>query len=34
VSAFGEIVADPAGYCVNIETTEFTDGALRGQLAD
>jgi hypothetical protein len=29
-----EIVADSADYCVNIETTEFTDGALRGQLAD
>jgi hypothetical protein len=29
-----EIVADSADYGVNIETTEFTDGALRGQLAD
>ena len=28
----GAIVADPSSYYVNIYTTEFPDGALRGQL--
>jgi len=27
-----EIVANPSSFYVNIETTEFPDGALRGQL--
>ena len=27
------IVADPSNYYVNVYTTEFPDGALRGQLA-
>lgn len=27
-----EIVANPSGFYVSIETTEFPDGALRGQL--
>jgi hypothetical protein len=28
-----QIVSNPAGFYVNVETTEFPDGALRGQLA-
>ena len=29
----GAIAAEPANYYVNVYTTEFPDGALRGQLS-
>ncbi len=28
----GQIIANPAGYYVNVHTTEFPAGAVRGQL--
>ncbi len=28
----GEIIANPAGYYVNVHTTPFPGGAVRGQL--
>ena len=31
-SQLSEILADPAHYYVSVDTTEFPDGALRGQL--
>ena len=33
VAVVAAIVADPASYYVNVHTTEFPDGAVRGQLA-
>ena len=32
-SQLAQIVADPANFYVSVETTEYPDGALRGQLA-
>jgi hypothetical protein len=31
-SQLSEIVADPSRFYVSVDTTEFPDGALRGQL--
>ena len=32
-SQLAQIVADPSNFYVNIETTEYPDGALRGQIS-
>ena len=29
-----DIIANPSGFYVNVHTSDFTDGAIRGQLAD